>query len=98
MESIKINVTKKSRRILLCGIFYYYFILFKHLFRLIQSLDYRVGIIQAQLSSLRKILDTSLLVATLGTCDTSIIIRLGKTDALIKKLSAVKGVKQVTRI
>lgn len=33
------------------GFFYYYFILFKHLFRLIQPLDHRVGIIQAQLSS-----------------------------------------------
>lgn len=61
------------------GFFYYYFILFKHLFRLIQPLDYRVGIIQAQLSSLGKILDTSLLVATLGTGDTSIIIRLSQT-------------------
>ncbi len=27
------------------GFFYYYFILFKHLFRLIQPLDHRVGII-----------------------------------------------------
>ena len=67
------------------GFFYYYFILFKHLFRLIQSLDYRVGIIQAQLSSLGEILDTSLLVATLGTCDTSIIIRLSQTVVYLQR-------------
>ena len=55
------------------------------LLRLIQSLDYRVGIIQAQLSSLGEILDTSLLVATLGTGDTSIIICLGKTVVYLQR-------------
>ena len=64
---------------MVCGIFLLLFRLTNRLFRLIQSLDYRVGIIQAQFSSLGEILDTSLLVATLGTGNTSIIISLSQT-------------------
>ena len=41
--------------------FFLLFILFKHLFRLIQSLDYRVGIIKPSSPAFREILDTSLL-------------------------------------
>ena len=48
------------------------------LFCLIDSLNHRISIIQAKLSCLRKILDSSLLIATLGSCYTSIIISLCK--------------------
>ena len=64
---------------MVCGIFLLLFRLTNRLFRLIQSLDYRVSIIQAQLSSLGEILDACPLVATLGTGNTSVIISLSQT-------------------
>ena len=49
------------------------------LFCLIDSLNHRISIIQAQFSSLRQVLDTSLLVSTFDTSQATVVICLSQT-------------------